>query len=463
LLRFGAQQSRLSTVAGAAYYSAGQCYGFARVEVLVTRWRHSGATLAAVFLVSCAGSEIAEQPTSVTNQQGVRVEELAMTTPRADQSAAALQDGRVLIAGGTTNANVGGVTSSAEIYDPNAQSFTATGSMMVPRQGATATVLNDGRVLLAGGVQNIGFRSELSSAELYDPVAGTFTATGSMQTPREGHTATLLRDGRVLVTGGSDNGVHTLDSAEIYDPRSGAWHSAGYMTVPRVAHVAVLLGSGQVLIAGGGRGDMPGGYIVYRSAETYSPELKQFNRVPAHMNSDRVGAAALMLNDGRALIVGGKSGKVLTSFGAGTLNLNSLAPLNTAETYDPESSSFVLTGNLQAPHYLPRLVKLQDGNVLVTSGWRIQGPVVVGMADGEVFLPSTNGFTEVPPMHVARLQNSSTLLPDGNVLVAGGVDGNSVVTASVEFYDTKAHRFVVRGPASTPPAGNSQSSMGVTE
>jgi hypothetical protein len=122
-----------------------------------------------------------------------------------------------------------------------------------------------------------------------------------------------------------------------------------------------------------------------------------------------------------------------------------------------------LTGNLQAPHYLPRLVKLQDGNVLVTSGWRIQGPVVVGMADAEVFLSSTNGFSEVPPMHVARLQNSSTLLPDGNVLVAGGVDGNSVVTASVEFYDTKAHRFVVRGPGSTPPAGNPQSSMGVTE
>ena len=429
----------------------------------MNRPRHWAATLAAaLLLVSCAGGEIAEQPTYVTNQQGERVAELAMTTPRADHSAAALQDGRALLAGGTTNANVGGVTSSAEIYDPNAKSFTATGSMTVARQGATATLLNDGRVLLAGGVQNIGFRAELSSAELYDPVAGTFTATGSMQTPREGHTATLLRDGQVLVAGGSDNGVHTLDSAEIYDPRSGAWHFAGHLTVPRVAHVAVLLGSGQVLIAGGGRGDMPGGYIVYQSAETYNPELRQFTRVPAHMNSDRVGAAALLLNDGRALIVGGKSGKVLTSFGPGTLNLNSLAPLNTAETYDPESSSFVLTGKLQAPHYLPRLVKLQDGNVLVTSGWKIQGPVVVGMADAEVFLPASNSFSGVAPMHVARLQNSSTLLPDGNVLVAGGVDGNGQITASVEFYDSRAHRFVVSGAGSTPP-GNPQSSMGATE
>ena len=429
----------------------------------MNRLRHWAATLAAaLLLVSCAGGEIAEQPTYASNQHGERVEDLAMTTPRADQSAVALRDDRVLIAGGTTSGNVGGVTSSAEIYDPNAKSFTATGSMTVARQGATATLLNDGRVLLAGGVQNVGFRAELSSAELYDPVAGTFTATGSMQTPREGHTATLLRDGQVLVAGGSDNGVHTLDSAEIYDPRSGAWHLAGHMTVPRVAHIAVLLGSGQVLIAGGGRGDMPGGYIVYQNAETYSPELKQFKRVPARMNSDRVGAAALLLNDGRALIVGGKSGKVLTSFGPGTLNLNSMAPLNTAETYDPESGSFVLTGNLQAPHYLPRLVKLQDGNVLVTSGWRIQGPVVGGMADAEVFLPSTNGFSEVAPMHVARLQNSSTLLPDGNVLVTGGVDGNSVVTASVEFYDSKAHRFVLSDAGSTAP-GTPQSPVGATQ
>ena len=431
---------------------------------ILSKPRYLFALFAALSIAACAGGEVAEQQTYMTTPQGQRVEALQMTMPRADQSAVALQDGRVLIAGGTTNANVGGVTATAEIYDPTAQTFTQTGSMTVQRQGATATVLNDGRVLLAGGVQNIGFRSELSSAELYDPVAGTFTATGSMRTAREGHTATLLRDGRVLVTGGSDNGTHTLDSAELYDPSTGTWSFAGHLTVPRVAHVAVLLGNGNVLIAGGGRGDRPGGYIVYQNAETYSPEFAQFNPVRAHMINDRVGAAALLLDDGRALIVGGKSGQVLTSFGPGTLNLNSMAPLATAEVFDPESNNFMATGKMQAPHYLPRLVKLQNGKVLVTSGWKQQGPVIVGMAAADVFEPGSSSFAGIPPMHVARLQNSSTILPDGDVLVAGGIDGTSNVTASVEFYDAKQHRFVMQAEAAAAPALEApKASMGATE
>jgi hypothetical protein len=434
------------------------------ISTLVSTPRYLLAAFAALSLIACAGGEVAEQQTYVTNPQGQRVEALQMTTPRADQSAIALQDGRVLIAGGTTNGNVGGVTATAEIYDPMAQTFTQTGSMSVPRQGATATLLNDGRVLLAGGVQNIGFRSELSSAELYDPIAGTFTATGSMRTAREGHTATLLRDGRVLVAGGSDNGTHTLDSAELYDPSTGTWSFAGHMTVPRVAHVAVLLGNGNVLIAGGGRGDRPGGYIAYQNAETYSPEFAQFNPVAAHMKNDRVGAAALLLDDGRALIVGGKSGQVLTSFGPGTLNLNSMAPLDTAEVFDPESHSFIATGKMHAPHYLPRLAKLQNGYVLVTSGWQQKGPVVVGMASADVFVPQSSTFSQVPPMHVARLQNSSTILPEGNVLIAGGIDGSSNVTASVEFYNATRHEFVMQAEgASAPPLAASKASMGATE
>ena len=169
----------------------------------------------AAGLGACSSGEIAEAPVYYTNPQGQRVESLAMTSPRAGAASIRLGDGRVLICGGTSTGNVGGVVSSAELYDPASQRFTPTGSMTVPRQGHTITMLQDGRVLIAGGVRNIGFRSELASAEIYDPSTGSFSATGSMSVPREGHTATILRDGRVLIVGGSDNGTHTLDSAEI--------------------------------------------------------------------------------------------------------------------------------------------------------------------------------------------------------------------------------------------------------
>jgi len=110
------------------------------------------------------------------------VQMLTMTTPRALHAAVILHDGRVLICGGTSNANVGGVLNSAEIYDPVAGTFTPTGSMTTVRQGHTATVLSHGEVLIAGGTSNVGYRSQLASAEIYDPVSGTFRAVGSMTT-----------------------------------------------------------------------------------------------------------------------------------------------------------------------------------------------------------------------------------------------------------------------------------------
>src|SRR5580700_4596434 len=192
--------------------------------------------LLGAVITACAGGGVTEAPpVMLTNPQGNKVEALAMTTARANAAAIRLRDGRVLLCGGTATGEVGGVLSSAELYDPAARTFAPTGSMTVPRAGQTITMLRDGRVLLTGGVQNVGFRSELSSAEIYDPAAGTFSATGSMSVPREGHTATILRDGRVLIAGGSDNGVHTLDTAEIYDPSSGTFRRTGHLHQPRVA------------------------------------------------------------------------------------------------------------------------------------------------------------------------------------------------------------------------------------
>jgi deoxycytidylate deaminase len=313
--------------------------------------------------------------------------------------------------------------------------------MTVERQGHTITMLLDGHVLITGGVRNVGFRSELASAEIYDPATGTFSATGSMSVPREGHTATILRDGRVLIVGGSDNGTHTVDSAEIYDPASGTFSRTTHLNQPREAHTATLLLSGKVLIAGGGRGGMPGGYIAYDTAEIYDPATSRFSTIRAHMKFDRVGAAAVRLVDGRVLIAGGKSGKILMA--RRHPGLASLSPLNSAEIYDPESGTFIRTADMSAPHYLATATILLDGQVLVVGGWMMQGFVVAGMRDADLYQPETNRFYRAGQTDVARLENTATLLDDGEVLIAGGIDGKSNVSASVEFYSPKQHRFLM--------------------
>ncbi len=368
---------------------------------------------------------------------------LSMTTPRALHAAAALRDGRVLVCGGTTNARLGGTLASAELYDPEAENFAPTGKMTAARQGHTATLLPNGQVLIVGGSQGVGFRTELASAELYDPVSSAFHSTGSMRTPREGHTATLLRDGRVLIAGGSPNGRTSTDSAEIYDPKSGRFTAVGRMTVPREAHTATLLRNGKVLIAGGGRAGMPGGYIAYDTAEIFNPLTGTFSPVVRHMVYDRVGHAAVLLRDGRVLLAGGKSGKIMTS--RSPRNLFWFTPLETAEVFEPETNSFREVGGMRHPHYQDVATILRDGTVLVTGGWTLKGPAVVGMPEAELFNPVTGTFQSVGNLHVPRLEQTATLLPSsGQVMVAGGLNGEGNVTATVEFYTHDLRRFFVR-------------------
>jgi Galactose oxidase, central domain len=198
-------------------------------------------------------------------------------TARVDQTTTLLSDGRVLIAGGFVAQ--GGLLvglASAELYDPKTGKFSPTGSMITARGGQTATLLSDGRVLIAGGATaGISVGKILASAELYDPKTGTFSPTGSMITARGGQTATLLSDGRVLIAGGSDLRLiaggsdspgdslagGSLASAELYDPTTGRFSPTGSMTTARVGQTATLLSDGRVLIAGGSDS----------SAELYQP------------------------------------------------------------------------------------------------------------------------------------------------------------------------------------------------
>jgi predicted amidohydrolase YtcJ len=189
-----------------------------------------------------------------------------MTAARDNHTATLLSDGRVLIAGGEDDSSH---LASAELYDPKAGTFSPTGSMTAARDSHTATLLSDGRVLIAGGdagLAGIPGAETLVSAELYDPATGTFSATGSMAAARHSHTATLLSDGRILIVGGADpdHGVYVA-SAELYDPASGKFSPTGSMAAARTG-TATLLSDGRVLIAGGydGSADLA-------SAELYQP------------------------------------------------------------------------------------------------------------------------------------------------------------------------------------------------
>jgi len=180
-----------------------------------------------------------------------------MTGPRSDQAATLLTDGRVLIVGGLLNLGngTGGSLETAELYDPRAGTFSLTGSLKSARLFPTATRLVSGQILVAGGLQLSGSAGvTLASAELYDPVIGRFTPVGSMAGGRAGATATLLADGRVLIAGGAvvTSSTNTaLASAELYDPRTAIFTLTGALATPREGQTATRLADGSVLLVGG--------------------------------------------------------------------------------------------------------------------------------------------------------------------------------------------------------------------
>ncbi len=194
-----------------------------------------------------------------------------MNTARAHHTASLLEDGRVLVAGGFNNS--GSDLLSAEVYDPATRLFTPTGDFATARRNHTATHLPDGKIMVVGGYHGTGEVMEaLSSVEIYDPETGIWNATGSLGTARFSHTATLLPDGNVLVVGG-ENGGGPLASAEIYDPNEGSWSYTGSMTSPRTGHTATLLREGRVLVVGGE--DIHG---AQASTELYDQESRNVER-----------------------------------------------------------------------------------------------------------------------------------------------------------------------------------------
>lgn len=338
----------------------------------------------------------------------------SMTTARAGATATELEDGRVLIAGGH---NQSGDLSSAELYDQATGRFSPTGSMTGPRAGQSATLLQDGRVLIVGGsIKDLGS----GSAELYDPSKGTFVATGSMTVDRSNCSATLLADGRVLVAGGLGVGGQ-LASAELYEPATGTFSATGSMVHPRAFHSATLLSDGRVLIASGDRA-----FPDSETAELYDPAAGRF-QVTGSMA--RVEFAPTLLQDGRVLFVAGSDEVGLAG--------------SHAEMYDPASGTFTETGSMTIGREGASATRLADGRVLVAGGilQDLTPPktdmVTKVLASAEVFDPTTGKFSPTASMSAPRADSMAVLLSDGMVLVAGGngsAFGNDAALASAELY-----------------------------
>ena len=218
----------------------------------------------------------------------------AMTTRRARPSATLLTDGNVLLAGGGDHDGPDGAIAAAEIFRADTLRFQPTGSLHRARSGHTATLLNDGTVLIAGG----GNGGLIAGAELYDPKTGTFSETGSLNTPRHKHTAGLLPDGRVLIAGGSDerDWHGTMNSTEIYDPHTGRFTAAAPLNDSRfkLPDESVQLASGRLLVAGGSK-----------EVEVFDPASGKFLVVACQMNDSRHFMSETRLRDGSVLLAGG--------------------------------------------------------------------------------------------------------------------------------------------------------------
>jgi hypothetical protein len=304
-----------------------------------------------------------------------------MIEARQYHTATLLANGQVLVAGGTGGDGAG--LASAELYDPDSGSWTATGTMVEPRTGHTATLLADGTVLVAGGSSDSAATDMLASAERYDPESGTWSATGPMIDRRYYHIATLLPDGQVLVAGGYGESVlacpqghcahsESLASAELYDPMVGTWAGTGTMNAARSRYAAISLPDGRVLVEGGSGT----GVDLQASAEVYDPRGRTWI-ASGSMFDARFYHTATLLANGQVLVVGGgnSSGGLVAS----------------AELYDPSSGSWTATENMAGPRGVHIATLLPDGTVLVAGGFRARGAPPAGVAIGSALLYDPGG------------------------------------------------------------------------
>ena len=310
---------------------------------------------------------------------------------------------------------------STGAYAQSTPEVVATGNLSMQRMGHTATLLENGSVLVAGGFAVLAGWPVWASAELYEPASGAFRRVGDMATPRAQHTATRLPDGKVLITGGeplidfsTGRNEPFLATAEVYDPSTQTLTRAGDMNIPRSRHSAVLLRSGKVLIVGGTKG------LHEASAELYDPSTGVFIETGTPSVKAIAPSVTVLLSNGHVLLASAGDDLVAR-----------------AELYDPDAGAFTPTGDMAYPNLWPSTATLlPDGRVLLTkypSDWFANAT--------EFYDPETGRFTAGPDMKRVRGPGStSTLLPNGDALIAGR-DFSWPFGGSAEVYDHKGATF----------------------
>ncbi|HLY43080.1 MAG TPA: kelch repeat-containing protein [Terracidiphilus sp.] len=341
-----------------------------------------------------------------------------MGSERAAHTATVLANGKVLIAGGYDGTEV---LATAELFDPATGTFTPTGAMNTPRFQHTATLLSNGKVLITGGTNSLAWLSgageegDLATAELFDPDTGTFAPTGTMSEVRIDHTATLLANGKVLVAGGTADNV-----AELFDPATNSFSSTTgqLITGGRWGCTATLLNDGRVLIAGGRDDENWWDALPLEMVELFDPTTETFTAANS-MAGARFDHTATLLQNGEVLLAGGFNGQ----------------PIAAAELFDPASGSFSTTGTMNVSRAEHTATLLGDGTVLLTGGFTYATPGSISSA--EVFDPAANMFVPAGSMSTGRFSHAAALLNNGEVLITGGVSNDSppeVITSSSELY-----------------------------
>ena len=295
-----------------------------------------------------------------------------------------LQTGKVLVAGGDLGTLILQIK-NAQLYDPATNSWSATGRMTTVRGGHSGVLLPNGQVLIAGGtngaIASNGYDLKiLNSAELYSPASGTFAATGKMAGVRMYHSAVLLPNGKVLVSGGLYTYKPRLryavatTSAEVFDPATGLWSSAGNMTTARAYHSSTVMPNGKVLVVGGG------------TADIYDPATNSW-AATAPPASKYTASPAVMLANGKVLVA---------------------SATTSAELYDPNTGTWSATGALASAH--------TGGMVLLATGKAL----IFGPQAAELYDPVSNTWSLTGSLISSRTGAPITLLPDGRALVTAG-------------------------------------------